>query len=128
MRKARDFFVTFDPTTFEEYMAGLMGPNSAYIRMVTSYWDMAASFVTNGAIDEKMFQESAGEFIIVFAKTEPFLAQLREAFGNPDFAKNLEKVALSVPNARERIDGTLKRIRAVVAARREAMAAASGND
>jgi len=125
MRKARDFFIGFDPATFDEYVEGLMGPNSAYIRMVTSYWDMAASFVTNGAIDSKMFYESAGEFVIVFARTEPFLPQLREMFGNPRFAANLEKVALDMPNARGVIDGTLQRMRKLVAARRAALAAAN---
>jgi hypothetical protein len=125
MRKARDFFIGFDPATFDEYVEGLMGPNSAYIRMVTTYWDMAASFVTNGAIDSKMFYESAGEFVIVFARTEPFLPQLREMFGNPQFAANLEKVALGMPNAREVIDGTLQRMRRLVAARRAALAGAN---
>jgi hypothetical protein len=117
MRKARDFVVEFDPATFEEYMAGLMGPDGAYIRMVISYWDMAASLVTNGAINERMFTDSTGEFILVYGRLEPFLPQLREAFGNPDFAVHLERLALGVPNARERIDGTVQRIRRMLAAR-----------
>ena len=51
-----------------------MGPNSGHFRMVTSYWDMAASFVLNGAIDEQMFNDANGEQLGVFAKMEPFLA------------------------------------------------------
>ena len=50
-----------------------MGPNSGHFRMVTSYWDMVASFVLNGAIDEQMFNDASGEQIGVFAKMEPFL-------------------------------------------------------
>jgi hypothetical protein len=36
MREARNFMLTFDPKTMEEYMAAMMGPNSAHVRMVTS--------------------------------------------------------------------------------------------
>ncbi|MES1258569.1 MAG: hypothetical protein ABUS51_09065, partial [Acidobacteriota bacterium] len=87
------------------------------------YWDMAASLVLNGAIDEKMFRDAAGgEYIIVFGKIEPFLPQVREAFGNPGFAVHLEQLALGMPDARERIDGTMQRIRAILAARAAATA------
>ena len=112
MRKARDWFTgNFFPTSFEEVMAGMMGPQSGYIRMVISYWDMAASFVSHGAIDEQMFRDATGEYVHVFGRIEPFLPQLREAFGNPNFAIHLEKLALGMPNARERIDSTVQRMR-----------------
>lgn len=114
MRKARDFFIFFDPQSFEEVMAAMLGPQSGYIRMVISYWEQAASFVTNGAIDEKMFREATGEFISVFGKMEPFLPQMREAFGNPAFLVNLEKVTLALPDARNRIDSTLARLRGMI--------------
>src|SRR5438105_3896576 len=96
MRKARDFFFTFDPRSFEEFMAGFMGPNSAYVRMVITYWEMATSLVLNGAIDAKMFEDANGEFVVVFGRIEPFLPQIREMFG-PAFAKNLEAFTLSIP-------------------------------
>ena len=51
MRKGRDFWFTFNPTSAQEYMAAMAGPDSGYIRMVSSYWEMACSFVVNGAID-----------------------------------------------------------------------------
>jgi hypothetical protein len=123
MRKARDFFVVFDPQSFDELMAGMVGPQGAYIRMVISYWEQAASLVAHGAIDEAMFRDASGEYILVFARIQPYLAQLREAFGNPGFAANLEKLALGLPNAQERLDGTSKRMRALVARSK----AASGN-
>ena len=53
--------------------------------MVTSYWDMAASFVTNGAIDEQMFNDANGEQLVVFAKLEPFVAEYRTRMGNPSY-------------------------------------------
>jgi hypothetical protein len=117
MRIARDFFISFDPHTLEDYMAGVMGPNGAHIRMVVTYWDMACSFVVNGAIDEKMFRDAGGEYILVFGKIEPLLPQIREAFGSQNFAANLEKVALNLPDARTVIDAMAARIRGLIAAR-----------
>ena len=81
MREARNFILTFDPKSAEDYMAAMMGPNSAHVRMVTSYWEMAASFVVSGAIDATMFEECNGEHILVFGKIEPFLPQLRAMVG-----------------------------------------------
>ena len=42
--------------------------------------------------------------------------------GNPGVYKSLETVVMGMPNARERVDGTVKRIRAMVAARAAAKA------
>ncbi|MGD1068653.1 MAG: hypothetical protein ABSB15_00810 [Bryobacteraceae bacterium] len=117
MRKARDFFVTFDPRTFEDFMASFAGPHSAYIRMVVSYWEMAASLVANGAIDARMFTDANGEFVFVFGKVEPFLPQFREVFGNPNFLVHLEKLTLGLPNGRQLVDESVQRMRAMMAAR-----------
>ena len=104
MRKARDYFFTFDPKTVEDFNATMMGPQGAYVRMVLSYWDMAASLVNNGAIDAKMFDEANGEQIGVFATMEPLIPQLRETFKNPNFMKNLETLVLSSPDGRQRVE------------------------
>lgn len=117
MREARNFFMGFDPRSVEDYMAGMMGPNSAHIRMVTSYWEMAASFVVNGAIDATMFEASAGEHVIVYGKIEGFLPQLRQATGNPNMYKNLEQVCLTAPGGLERVRAMAERIRGMMAAR-----------
>src|SRR5688500_16614167 len=78
MRKARDWMFTFNPTSVDDFEKTMMDPEvGAYLRMVTSYWDMAASFVNHGAIDAEMFNDTAGEHVGVFAKIEPFLPELR---------------------------------------------------
>jgi hypothetical protein len=120
MREARASWLTFNPETLEDFMAGMAGPNSAYIRMVVSYWEMACSLVVNGAIDEKMFNDANGEHLVVFGKVEPVIAKFRETMGDPTAWKNLETVALGAPNARNRIDGMRARIKAMLAARAEA--------
>jgi ABC-type nitrate/sulfonate/bicarbonate transport system permease component len=45
MRKARNWIFGFNPTSAEDYWNTMMDPEvGGYLRMVTSYWDMAASF------------------------------------------------------------------------------------
>jgi hypothetical protein len=95
MREARAWFGTFMPESADEIMQTLFNPEtSAKYRMVTSYWDMAVSFVNHGAIDEEMFSEVSGECITVFAKIEPFLAELREISNRPKMYKNLESYVM----------------------------------
>ena len=52
MRKARNWMAMFNPESAQEIVAAASGEHNAYLRMVMSYWDMAASLVNNGAIDE----------------------------------------------------------------------------
>ncbi len=124
MRKARDFWMGFEPETLEDYGAVAMGPHGGYVRMVVSYWDMAASFVENGAIDRKMFYDSTMEFLVVYAKIEHLIPKIREAYG-PNFAMNLEKLAMGLPDARNQIDSLRARIKGMLAARKAAAASAN---
>jgi len=123
MRKARDFVLSFDPRSIGEIQTAMMGPDGAYIRMVTSFWDMAASFVLNDAIDPKMFDETNGEHIVAFGKFQPFLPQTREMLG-PNFMKNLERLCTEAPGGLERVAATRERIRGMLAARAAAAAKA----
>jgi hypothetical protein len=112
MRKARNwYFQQFNPQSVNDFTAAMMGENSAYLRMVLSYWDMAAALVNNGAISLEFFNDSNGEHIGVFGKVEPLLGDIRAAFG-PLFCSKLEKLIDSTPDGRKR-----------VAANREQMAA-----
>ena len=121
MREARNWLFTFNPTSVEDYWNTMMDPQvGGYLRMVTSYWDMAASLVNHGAIDAEMFNDTAGEHIFVFAKVEPFLAELREKFENPKAFAHLEKVINDQPDGRERVAKTqawIKKINEEIAAR-----------
>ncbi|MGH9946420.1 MAG: DUF4760 domain-containing protein, partial [Pyrinomonadaceae bacterium] len=84
MRKARDWMFGFNPTNAEEYGQTMMDPEvGGYLRMVSSYWDMAAALVNHGAIDADLFNETVGEHYMVFAKIEPVLADLRTAWESP---------------------------------------------
>ena len=102
MREARNWFFTFNPESVEDVQRTAMGEHSAYFRMVTTYWDMACSFVNHGAIDAEMFSDATGEQVFVFAKIQPFLEQLRAA-ASPNYMKHVEKQVMSMPGADERI-------------------------
>lgn len=117
MREARSFWVTFNPETVEDLMAGMASPNGAYVRMVISYWEMACSLVANGAIDQQMFNDANGEHLVVFGKVEALIPKWREMNGDSTLWKNLETVSLGAPDARNRIDGIKARIKAMLAAR-----------
>ena len=123
MREARNWLFTYNPTSVDEYFQTMMDPEvGGYLRMVTSYWDMAAALVNHGAIDADLFNETAGEHIFVFAKIEPILADLRERFQSADIFKNLEKVINDDPKGAEKLARTKEMIKVIG----EQMAAAQG--
>jgi len=121
MREARNWYVlSFFPDSAEAIITALVAPeSSAYFRMVTSYWDMAAGFVNRGAIDEDMFHDSAGESIIVFAKVEPFIDEVRVIVGNPRMLANLETLIMRMPEAKSVLAQRREMIKRMAAARTE---------
>ena len=124
MRKARNWFFTFNPTSVDQYFQTMMDPEvGGYLRMVTSFWDMAAAMVNHGAIDADLFNETAGEHIMVFAKIQPLLAELREKFDNPDGFKHLETLIMNSPNGAEKVAKTQEWMKSIA----EQMAAGQQN-
>ena len=122
MRKARDWFATgFHPESTQDVLSVLDGDHSADFRMVASYWDMAAAFVVFGAINDDMFNAINTEHILVFAKLQPFLAEIRAMPGIPPYLylKHLEPVVQRIPDAEDRIAV----MRRYMKSRREAQAA-----
>src|SRR5208282_1902405 len=124
MRKARNWFVAeFWPQNADELVkvvSSFPSQENAWLRQVNSYWDMAASFVLQGALSEELFLQPgcSGEMFFIFAKVHPFLKEFREKTGNPDAFANIEKVATGSKLARKR----LERVSKNVEARRKALA------
>ena len=103
MRKARNwYFREFHPESVADFSTALFSENSGYVRMVVTYWDMAAALVNNGAISLELFNDSNGDHIGVFAKIEPILGEIRNAYA-PQFAANLEKLIDATPDGRKRV-------------------------
>ena len=112
MRKARDwYFRDFSAETLNDFNAAIFGQHSGHLRMVITYWEMAATLVNHGAISLDLFTEANGEHIGVFAKIEPILGEIRAAYG-PHFAVNLEKLVDATPDGRKRSAEARDRIKA----------------
>ena len=120
MREARNWMISFFPESAAEIIQAILNKEtSAYYRMVVTYWDMAASFVNHGAIDEEMFTDAHGEHFVVFSKIEPFLPELRETMGNPTILGNLEKLIMRQPDAKEKLAKARESMKRWIEASRE---------
>jgi len=115
MREARNWFFSFNPTSAAEYMEAIMGEHSGHLRMVITYWDMAASLVNNGAIDEQMFNDANGEHLFIFAKIEPILEELRQQWNQPEMLKHFETLVRRIPNNKEKLAAMRERIKMITA-------------
>jgi hypothetical protein len=124
MRKARNWFFMFNPTTAEDIEKTMMDREvGGLLRMVLSYWDMAGAMVNQGAIDAELFRATNGEYIGVYAKIEPFIAGLREKWQMPEAFENLEKLVLNQPNGIEQVRKTQEWMKQIQAQMAEAAAA-----
>src|SRR5580692_226869 len=96
LRAARTWFVTnFKPKNMEE-MAKLAGPGSdgnANFRQAISYWEMVASFVTAGVLNEDLFYQNTRELLLFWVRIKPLVNDVRAAYKDPNAWKNLETVA-----------------------------------
>ena len=96
MRTAREWFAqNFHFRTVEEFMQKCPSNSSmnAYARMVISYWDMVASFITAGILNQELFFQSQGELLFVWERIRSLVPEMREAAKNPYAYENLETVA-----------------------------------
>ena len=104
MREARKWVTrSFNPTSVDDIAAIMQSEEYTYVRMTTSYWEMAASFVVHGAIDPEMFREVSGEMLVIYCKLEHMIDEVREHFGQPTLLKNVQAVADEWPGAQERM-------------------------
>jgi len=115
LRQARAWF-------FREFQADSMddlyrrfpigSKENDYYRMVVSYWEMAASIVKRGLINEELFFENSGEIWAVWAKIKELVPETRTNRKNPHIYGNLETVAQKYEQWMEaRAPGALSLIR-----------------
>ena len=96
LRHARDWFnKNFHANTVDEFLklCPIGSQENAYYRMVTSYWEMAASFVTNGVLHRGLFVQNSRELLFVWTRISDFVPAWRERMGNPNYFRNFETVA-----------------------------------
>ena len=98
LRDARRWMAGIAPFTSREQWLNVCPPGSeenASYRMVTTYWDMAASLVVNGILNRELFYRSNNtELLLVWEKVKGLVPELRAASKNPLALKNLEEAAL----------------------------------
>ena len=128
LREAREWFSTnFHVTSMEDMMRVCPpgSPGNAYMRMVLTYWEMVASIVNRGLIDEDFFFENSGEQWAVWEQVKPVIAGWRTMFSSPKFLGNLEEQVKRLEAWREkRNPGSNEAIRKMMAQMQQAMQAA----
>ena len=116
IRKARNWWlVDFWPETADDFMkvAQALGTQeNAWLRQVAGYWELAASLVIHGAVNETLFLEPAfsGEMFLIFAKLHPFLKDVREKMQNPRMLANVETVIKKSKASQERLKAVEHRL------------------
>ncbi|NUQ11100.1 MAG: hypothetical protein HUU26_02065 [Gemmatimonadaceae bacterium] len=108
MREARAAITRFRPATAEEAVAVLKHdhPLNTALRQVVGYWEMVYGMMKWGILHAEFALESTGEGLVVFAKLEPFLEQIRAQKTGVQFL-NTEWVATQTEAGRR----TMERLR-----------------
>lgn len=96
MREARRWFASsFKPKSYTEFPA-LCPPGSeenASFRMMITYYEMVASFITGGVLHAELYYQSGREMLLVWERIRDLLPDVRNAQGNPREYQNLEVAA-----------------------------------
>jgi hypothetical protein len=112
MRKARHWYAGWWPRSADDILKVLQAggtQENAWFRQVNGYWDMAASFVLHGVVNESLFFDSSGELWFVLAKLQPFLKEVRQRANIPQGFVRVERVATRTKDGRDRLQMFLKR-------------------
>jgi hypothetical protein len=95
MRQARAWFTAkCKVKSYDELVKLAPGGSdeNASVRMVTSYWDLVASFMTSGVLNKELFFQSGRELLLVWERVRDFLPSMREAYKDPNYLKHLETI------------------------------------
>jgi hypothetical protein len=128
MRTARAWFASeFSPQSGRQIVELLTSgqQESAYYRMVASYWETTSSLVNNGGVDEKLFLDANTEHLVVFAKLQPFIEEIRQTIGEPDYLEHLERLVMKVPNIEKKLDNRRRLLKSWARTTTESESAAS---
>lgn len=119
MRKARAWFTShFRVTTWEELqkLAPSGSDENASYRMVVTYWDMVASFITSGVLHKELFFQSGRELLLVWERMRDVVPEIRRQYKDPHLWSHLETVGNEFATyfkgrSDEAYDAFLKRIK-----------------
>ncbi len=98
LREARRWFtVSFKPKTYDDYVA-LCPPGSetnASYRMVVTYWEMVASFLTSGVLHAELFYQTGREMLLVWERVRDIVPDIRRHTSHAREYRNLELAAVA---------------------------------
>lgn len=98
LRAARAWFSSnFKAKTVAEFnqLCPAGSEANAFARQVITYWEMVASFMTAGVLNEELFFQSGRELLFVWIRVQPLVNELRAFYKDPNYWKNLETVGTS---------------------------------
>ena len=119
MREARRWFVSsFKLKSYAEFAAlcPVGSEENASFRMMVTYYEMVASFITSGVLHAELFYQSGREMLMVWERVRHLMPDMRAAYGNPLEFRNLETAGNGFivwwrQNAPDAYDAFSKRIR-----------------
>ncbi len=91
-------------------------PLNRTYRQVSTYWEMVYRMARHGIIHGDFLVENNGEGLLLYAKVEPYLAEIRAATSPRSF-QNAEWVAKEVPMGRTIADHMRARVKKTLAAK-----------
>ena len=98
LREARKWFTgSFKVKAYDDFVALCppgSEPNASY-RMVTTYWEMVASFLTSGVLNKELFYQSGRELLFVWERVKDIVPTVREKTGHLRELRNLEEAAVA---------------------------------
>lgn len=118
MRKARKWWIDFDPRNADDFLkvAWALGTQeNAWLRQVSGYWGIVASFVNTGVLNEELFLTPgfSGELFLIYSKIHPFMKELRQKLNDPNAFKDVETAVTRTKWGRERLQFMIKRVEAM---------------
>ena len=119
LRAAREKLTSeFWPKNAKEAVAivALDHPLNRIYRQVSTYWEMVYRMARHGIIHGDFLVENNGEGMLLYAKVEPYLTEIRAATSPRSF-QNAEWVAKEVPMGRTIAEHMRARVKKTLAAR-----------
>jgi len=125
MREARNFVAGLWPSlkTTDDLLAitdAFGTKENAYVRQVYSYWEMVASLIAHGTLNESLAFDTMPEMYFAYALIQPFIEEFRQKRETPDFMKNVQKLVESSAEGRQRVADLRRRMLAMAKRRAEA--------
>jgi hypothetical protein len=107
MRSARSYVGgKFSPRSLEDFLSVMAAADqqTAYVLQVYGYWDMVATMVLHGALEEDLVYDACPEMYFQFAKIRRYIEDFRQKNSLPELFQNLQKLTDGSEKGRARLD------------------------